>query len=77
MDSKTLKLNCLTLGELYNEPISKNKWSVPLKVHNVMCQENFVFFGCKKIGYKDRWLDCAEDQLKAVQRELLLGPGNT
>jgi len=23
MDLKTLKLNCLTLGELYNEPISK------------------------------------------------------
>ncbi len=24
MDSKTVKLNCLTLGELENEPIFKN-----------------------------------------------------
>ncbi len=30
MDSKTVKLNCLTLGELENEHISKKKWSVPL-----------------------------------------------
>jgi len=30
MDSKTVKLNSLTLGELENEPISKKKWSIPL-----------------------------------------------
>jgi len=33
MDSKTVKLNCLTLGELENEPIFKKKWSV-LLIHN-------------------------------------------
>ncbi len=28
MDSKTVKLNCLTLGEMENEPISKKvEWS--------------------------------------------------
>jgi len=31
MDSKTVKLNCLTLGEWSNEPISQKKWSIPLK----------------------------------------------
>ncbi len=31
MDSKTVKLNFLTLGDLENEPISKKKWSVPLR----------------------------------------------
>ncbi len=32
MDSKTAKLNCFTLGELKNEPISKNNpLNVPLK----------------------------------------------
>ncbi len=30
MDSKMVKLNCLTLGELENLPIFKKKWSVPL-----------------------------------------------
>ncbi len=34
MDSKTVKLNCLTLGEIENEPISKKKWSVPLRHYN-------------------------------------------
>jgi len=29
MDSKTVKLNCLTLGELQNEPISKKKVEYP------------------------------------------------
>jgi len=29
MNSITVKLNSLTLGE-YNEPISKEKWSIPL-----------------------------------------------
>jgi len=33
MDSKTVKLNCLTLGELQNEPISKKKWSIPLTTY--------------------------------------------
>ncbi len=32
MDSKTVKLNFLTLGDLENEPISKKKWSVPLRL---------------------------------------------
>ncbi len=32
MISKTVKLNCLTLGELDNEPIFKKNWSVPLSV---------------------------------------------
>jgi len=31
MDSKTVKLNCLTLGELLNEPISKKKVEYPFK----------------------------------------------
>jgi len=32
MDSKKVKLNILTLGELYNEHISKKKkWSIPLR----------------------------------------------
>jgi len=30
MDSKTVKLNCLTLGELQNEPICKKKSGVSL-----------------------------------------------
>ncbi len=30
MDSKTVKLNCLSLGELENEPIFKKMWSVTL-----------------------------------------------
>jgi len=31
MDSKMVELNFLILGELENEPISKKKWSVPLR----------------------------------------------
>ncbi len=35
MDSKTVNLNFLTLGDLENEPFSKKKWSVPLSVQSV------------------------------------------
>ncbi len=35
MDSKTVKLNFLTLGELENLPIFKKKWSVPLNILNI------------------------------------------
>ncbi len=42
MDSKTVKLNFLTLGELENEPISKKKWSVPLNSKNI--SKYYCFF---------------------------------
>lgn len=30
----------------------------------------------KEKGYKDRWLDCAEEKLKTEQREHILTPAN-
>jgi len=35
MDSKMEKLDCLTLGEWKNDPISKKKWSIPLSISSV------------------------------------------
>jgi len=46
MHLKTVKLNCLTLGELQNEPISKKKkkkWSIPLKCKNLKNRKNMRF----------------------------------
>ncbi len=44
MDSKTVNLNFLTLGDLENEPISKTKWNVPLKENATVFPYSNMFF---------------------------------
>ncbi len=71
MDSKTVKLNCLTLGELENEHISKKKWSVPLiekcTYTDYIIREDlyfFIFLGfqafCRYISYVCELVHCCD-----------------
>jgi len=65
MDSKTEKLNCLTLGEWKNDPISKKKVEYPFKHFFSLFMFLAGFTEEKSIHVFDLW---------SVGRELMCHP---